>query len=130
MSEQPKAIVRHTLAVYNALRDRAKERGEDLIFQGKVTEVYASTGISQGYYSEVFRQLEVQECILYLQRGGRSTDSILVINHPPTAEAFRPAPKSDLTSPEAYANLREDVEALKTLVGGVNIVDALVAVEE
>jgi len=35
-----------------------------------------------------------------------------------------------LTSPEAYANLREDVEALKTLVGGVNIVDALVAVEE
>lgn len=132
MSEQvieSKAIVRHTLTVYNALKDRAKEEGNDLIFRGKVTEVFASTGVSQGYYSDVFKQLEGQECILYLQKGSRSTDSVILISHPPTPEAHRERPKSDLTNPERYANLQEDVEALKTLVGGVSLVDALITIE-
>jgi len=125
-----KAIVGHTNTMYYALRDRATQEGEHLIFRGKVTKVFGETGISNGYYSEVFRQLEGQGCILYLQRGSKSTESVIALQHPPEAAETLPAAPSPLTDAERYANVWEDVRALKTLVGGLNIVEALKTIED
>lgn len=128
------AIVRHTAKMYRLLAQGSHledlPNGSVAIFRGKVTEVFRSSGIGSSYYTEIFRQLEDQGCISYLQRGSKSVDTIIVLHRPPTPEGYRPQPKSDLTSPERYANLREDVEALKTLTGGIHIAEALLEIEK
>lgn len=128
-----KAIIRHITTFYDLLEQDAvteKVDGSSLrIFRGKVTGIYRESGIPQSYYSEVFRQLEMQGCITFLQRGSKSVSSVIVLHRPPTESDYVPPIKSDLTNPERYANIREDVEGLKTLVGGVNIAEALRTIE-
>lgn len=128
-----KAIVRHTATFYDLLdQDAVTEQvdGSALrIFRGKVTRVYRESGIPQSYYSDVFKQLEMQGCITFLQRGSKSVSSVIVLHQPPSAEGYVPPRKPDLTDAERYANVREDVEGLKTLVGGINIAEALKTIE-
>jgi hypothetical protein len=130
-----KAVIRHALAVYNVLNDSSKleDIGQEKsarIFRGKITDVFRSTGIGQSYYTSVFNQLETQGCITILQRGARSVESVIVLHRPPTVEGYVAESKSALTDAERYANLRDDVEALKTLVGGIHIGEALKEVEQ
>lgn len=130
-----KAIIRHTATVYQALNDESKleDIGEEhnaRIFRGKLTEVFKSTGVGATYYSEVFRQLDEQGCVTLLQRGSKSVDSVVILHRPPSPDGYLPPPKSPLTNPERYANLQEDVEALKTLVGGIHIAEALKEIED
>lgn len=129
-----KAIVRHTLTMYEALNEASNEEklpgGSLRIFRGKVTDVFRSTGIGQSYYSEIFRQLNLQNCVTFLQRGSKSVESVVILHGAPTSEGYRPPQTSPLTDPERYANLSEDVEALKILVGGVHIAEALIEVEK
>ena len=126
---EDKAIVRHCATIYATLLAQARKEGEFVIWRGKITKMYAETGVPQSYYSAVFKQLEDQGCITYAQKGTRSVESVLVLDHEPTPEGFIPPPPSPLTDPERYANLREDVEALKILVGGINIAEALIEIE-
>lgn len=129
-----RAIIRHTLTMFEALYKESSlediEGETTRIFRGKVTDVFRSTGIGQSYYSEIFRQLQGQGCLTILERGSKAFNSTIVLHYPPTRETTLPARKSVLTDAERYANLREDVEALKTLVGGVSIVEALRSIEE
>jgi hypothetical protein len=137
MSKKPVedlAIVRHTAKMYDLLHQQSNieelPNGVVNIFRGKVTEVFRSSGIGSSYYTEIFRQLEDQGCVSFLQRGSKSVDTVIILHRRPTAQGYRPPPKSDLTNPERYANLREDVEAVKTLIGGIHIAEALLEVEK
>lgn len=129
-----KAIVRHSISVYNALlKDSTEEtfEGESIrLYRGPVSRLYASLGIAQSYYTEIFDQLDRQGSITYLQRGSKHVDTVIVLHFPPTEENFRIRPRKGLTSAENSANLIESVSLLKQLVGGINIVEALIDVDK
>jgi hypothetical protein len=130
-----KAIIGHIHTVYNAISEQAAieviEDNEIMIYRGQVSKLYATLGIAQAYYTEIFQQLDDQGCITMLQRGSKSVDSVIVCHHEPSAAAYAPrrGPR-DLTSAEDYANMIEEHRRLVKLVGGMDIVEAFRELDE
>lgn len=116
-------------ALFNASKEESVGNQPVRIYRGQISKLFSATGIGAGYYSEVFRQLESQGCITYLQRGSKNVDTVIVLHFPPDPEHDIPPAKSPLTSAEESANLFESVEMLKELVGGIDIAEALVELD-
>jgi len=124
-----KAIIGHIEKVYNAILDQATVEvidGNELhIYRGQISKLYATLGIAQSYYTEIFQQLDDQGCIVMLQRGSKGVDSVIVCLHEPSEAGYQPprGPR-DLTSAEDFANMIEEHRLLVKLVGGMDIVEA------
>jgi len=134
IDEKEPMLWQHVERCYNALYDLAKEEEHDgitlLVFRGKTTEVFRSLGISQQYYSPVFKQLEQLGSIVKVQRGTKGQDSVIAIRDRPTLEAWREIRGSrDLTPKVDLAILTGRVNEITKQMGGVNLVEAFSAVE-
>ena len=129
-----KALIRHSITVYQALDKAAKDEVIDgdtyRIYRGHVSKLYHDTGVGQTYYTDVFDQLDRQGCITMMQRGGRNVQSVIVLHRPPTEEGYEPRRRRDLTSAEDFANMIEQVRKHNKLIGGIDIADALRKLEE
>lgn len=130
-----KAVIKHTLVVYETLEKASSieviEGQEISIYRGKVSKLFSTLGIGMSYYTEIFDQLDRQGCVTFLQRGGRSVDTVIVLHYPPSPEGWQERPRrtEDLTTPEKYANLVERVELHHKLLGGIDIAEALIAID-
>jgi hypothetical protein len=125
---------------YQELEKRAKletvQNVEVLIFRGKLSDVFESLSISNKYYSRIRKILLKYDCVQYLERGTRSYDSTLLLNHaPPPIEKFSEEDLTDRTGPDTVtemarrlAELEQEVAVLGGLrdkLGGIDITEAL-----
>lgn len=140
MKVEPPQLFKHTLLFWRSLSAKAnfepmpgfEDKGSRL-FRGKIVELYRELGISQGYYTEIIRFLVDQGCITYIQRGSRGFETVIAVHEPPTLsdwERWKLLPSQGLTEPPDYATLELRIRALETLVGGINIVEALQRVKD
>jgi len=100
------------------------------VFRGSIVEIYESLNVSRSYYSEVRHGLITSECITILQQGVRGSQSIVLLHRPPVEGSFNSAKDIALTRPDEAAILSQTVNDLRRLIGSVNIVDALVSIEQ
>lgn len=91
------------------------------IVRGSLVEIFLKTGFNHGHYSPVWNVLHRQNCVSILQRGSTSTESIVALHHPPEQEKFEQSRRGGLTRRPNLDNLMADVEAIKKLVGGIDI---------
>lgn len=131
-------FIQHCISLYTAIDDRAQiqelQSGQKArVFAGNYTEVYESTGLSRTYYTSTRRALEKHNAILILQRGGRGTDTVIVLQGLPETwdiEGWNDGSGKGLTNPPDYATLRSDVDELKKQTGGINVVAVLAEMEK
>lgn len=131
-------FVQHCITLYQALDDRAKihelQNGEKArVFAGNYTEVFHATGLSRTYYTSTRRALEKHDAILILQRGARSTDTVIVLKGLPETwdvEGWNDGSGKVLTNARDYATLCSDVDTLRESLGGINVVAALTEFEK
>lgn len=64
------------------------ERSTDGIYEGKVVDTFASLGISNSYYTELFNVLKELGCIELLDRGTRNRPTRYRLHHAPTVVAY------------------------------------------
>lgn len=107
---------------------------EVVVFRGKLLPVFQGLGISNIYYSKIRRIFIKYDCVTYLQRGTRSYDSVLVLNHPPPQELSpedlteRPGDATLQAVAERVGELEHSVETLENWresLGGIDILKAL-----
>lgn len=131
-------FINHCIKMYNALDERATDKQVESdgktttarIFAGSYFECWKSTRIAQTYYSPVRKALERHEAIHILQKGGRSTDTVIHLRGlPDTWDVDGWNDAVGLTKTRTYARLVADVQETKKLVGGINIPEALIEVE-
>jgi hypothetical protein len=128
-------FINHCAKMYQALHERAVDKelssGQTArVFTGSYTDAWKSTGISQTYYSPIRKWLEKNKAILVLQTGGRSVDTVIVLQGlPDTPEADGWLGNKGLTESTNYARLAESVAEIKKSLGGLNIVEILAEFE-
>lgn len=147
IEEEPTTITaKYARDFYDALVKRARTEilegdpiapliagNEVLVFRGKLSPIFQSLGISNIYYSKIRRIFIKYDCVLYLQRGTRSYDSVLILNRPPpdnlAAEDLteRPGDATLSAVAERVAELEHEVEVLRKWresLGGLDILKA------
>jgi len=127
-------VYSHSLKFYDALIDHSRlevlSGGLNLqVFRGSLTDVYNGLGIPKAYYSETIGVLKKHLCIEVIQRGSRTTESVVVLHRPPERMFFVRTGEDDLTDAEDFAKLVTEFEKFRETLGGVNIAEALVAID-
>lgn len=125
-------LFKHSEALYREMSERAKKeeiRGVKVnAFRGSITSLYRELGFSYTYYGDIRRALERSGCITLVQRGTSTQDSIIVLHRAPDRQAWQ-SESEDLTAPLHDAMLRQEIDDIKSQLGGINIVDAFTDVE-
>lgn len=125
---------KHACVVYEALDAAATyETIEGVrlhIYRGKVTELYHGLGISQSYYSSIFKGLKNLGCITQLERGDKVTSTAYVLHFPPDLEGWKKVSERNLTPPPDFAILSQRVGNLESQLGGINIGEVLELIQE
>lgn len=127
-------FIQHCETVYRALTERATVKDGQLVFVGKLTDAFKSTGLSMTYYGPVFKTLEDTGAILKIQQGGRNLDSILCLQGIPSewpeGLGWKGKNSKPLTDESRYGTLLLEVEEIKQSLGGINIVSVLLDFEQ
>ena len=129
------SIFNHAVKVYEAMRKeskRTKLEGVPVqVYEGKVTHLYYGLGISQTYYGTIFKGLQQVGSITKVNRGGRGTaPTMYVLHHKPTLDEWKNLATKPLTRPRDFAILSQQVQDLAQQIGGINIGEALVHLEQ
>jgi hypothetical protein len=118
-------LMRHSQALYHALNELAKPeqvQGVMLtVFRGQMTHVFDSLNISRSYYTPIRTLLVENDCILIVQRGSRSVESIIVLQQEPSPEGMTMPP---LTGRSHAAKVSARLDNLEERLGGLDIVKA------
>lgn len=124
MSEdKPKSrLFEHAESLYTRLAKDAV----DGIFTGSMVQAFRDIGVSQAYYSRIYRTLEEIGSIELLQsgRGGRQP-SIIKLHHAPESANFEAAYDKALTNPTPLDTLRQRVHNVEGRLPSIDISSAL-----
>jgi hypothetical protein len=84
------ALFQHCCDVYALMERQATKVGTRIIYEGFLTKLITEKPIflSVPYYTSVRSSLVRMGCITQLRRGGGSSPSLWVLNHPPTLQLF------------------------------------------
>jgi len=129
-------FINHCIKMYESLdalsTDKELDSGKTVrVFIGSYMNTWKSTKISQTYYSPVKKALTRHGAIEVLQRGGRSTDTVIhLCGLPDTWEIDGWNDRVGLTSSTNYARLASEVEGIKKSLGGINVIAALQELEK
>jgi hypothetical protein len=127
------AVFENALALYNEFDKQAFDDKIDglpiRIFHGSISECWSAVGASQSYYTRVLDTLNVLGCITITAKGRRARPSVIVLHHPPDATEFVFHSAQGLTGSPESARLRARLENLEKRVGGINIADMLVDID-
>ena len=129
------SIFNHAVKVYEAMVKEAKRTKLDgvpvRLYEGKVTYLYHSLGLSQTYYGTIFHGLQQVGSITKVNRGGRGTaPTSYVLHRKPTLDEWKKLATKPLTRPRDFAILSQQVENLAQLIGGIDIGEALAHFEQ
>jgi hypothetical protein len=127
------SLFNHALKVYNEMRKEAKrttiEGVRVHVYEGRITYLYQGLGLSQTYYSSIFKGLERMGSVTKLSRGGRGGVTRYVLHRPPDFDSWQEVSKKPLTPPQDFAILAQRVEDLAKRLGGLDIGEALLDFE-
>lgn len=122
---------------YDALDERAIEAEDGTrIFKGHTTVVAGKLKppITSSHYSHIRRYLIAMDCVGKMQSGSRNSESIWVLHRRPTQELLDGADPGMLiqnrNEREKYKILAQQVNDLKTQLGGLNVIKAIAALEK
>ena len=87
MAEQTR-LMDHILAVYDYMEETSIDKSGDPIWEGKTTSVVAALGLSNNYYTPIFRYLKGGNYITQVKRGGGGTNSMYQLNGRPDPNEF------------------------------------------
>lgn len=119
--------------LYERMNSEATIEENLKVWRGKVISTCLELGIPEGSYSKVVNKLRSMGCIEQVMRGYRgSAPSVFTLQYPPTSEVWDRSisgtiPLTDGPTLDRMAAMLED---LRRQIGGVNLVDALVNIEE
>lgn len=126
-------VFEYATGFYDALVRNAENREVDgatiRVYEGKVTSLFQTLGISQGYYTPIMSVLRELGSVTQLQRGGKGQPSIVAIHRPPDRTDFEGLPEKPLTPNADVAILQDRLSAVERLIGGMDIVGAFVELE-
>jgi hypothetical protein len=87
-------LMDHILAVYDYMDDHSIDRAGDPIFEGMTTQVITACGLSNNYYTPVFRFLKGGNYVTQIKRGGGGSMSMYQLNGRPDPDDFDDVLKS------------------------------------
>lgn len=120
-------VATHILTVYHEMQDKAEEVDGHLIYKGSLARLIRLNGISQTFYSPIFRSLIDGGYIAIMDRGGRSNpSSVVLLREPQKDELLHLTFDSD----RPILTLITRLEALERSTGGMSIVRVLREVEQ
>lgn len=115
----------HALRVYKYMEQRASKVTGALIFEGKTTEILTEAGLSNNYYTPIFRYLKGGGYITQIRRGGGQGLSVFQLNgEPEPTNYMKDMRRSDAgrsSSDRALTKVSElvhEIENIKLLVDG------------
>jgi hypothetical protein len=118
--------------IFKEMDKEAQDFPEGRIYEGSLTKLVASTGLSNPYYTSVMRALKAMDCVRQLRRGGGGHGSQWAIMQPPSHALWRshaePVLKEDSPKDQAADQRIKDVwEYIRTLERRVERLEAQVA---
>lgn len=124
--------------LYEILDRQAKDEKTDdnkkvRVFRGSLTDLYYQLGFGPGHYSPTWKILYDLGCVTMLQRGAKSVQSVMILHHAPDHAEYlqtRDQGKQDLTRRQDYATLSADIQAIKRQIGGIDIRNVLLNLEQ
>lgn len=110
------------------------EPGTGVVWRGRLVDTCLELGIPRGGYNRVVTVLRNLGCVELVTRGYRGkTLSEFILHYPPTDEVWAAANvKSSpdaLTEKPSLDRLSSDIQALRELLGGFNLIDAFSNIE-
>lgn len=116
----------HAVDLYKEMEKTAKNG----LYTGTKTGAYRAVGISQTYYTPLFRALEEMGSISVEYVGGRGKRVHIHLNKRPDAAEFAEAWRLEsLTKGKSRATLESDVEAIRRRLPDIDIGAALLNIE-
>lgn len=122
MAEQTR-LMDHILAVYDYMEKTSIDKSGDPIWEGKTTEVISALGLSNNYYTPIFRYLRGGNYLTQIKRGGGGSNSMYQLNGRPDPFEFDVVLSKTGASTtrnskalQAAGNLYKEVEKLKRIV--------------
>lgn len=109
MAEQTR-LMDHILRVYDYMEDHAIDKAGDPIFEGMTTQVITACGLSNNYYTPIFRFLKGGNYITQLKRGGGGSMSMWQLNGRPNPDDFEEVVR------ESGANNNSGTKSLKAVI--------------
>jgi hypothetical protein len=118
----------HCNRVYDEMAAQAREElingadsSEDpdnvaLIYEGHLTRLFQSLGLSTPYYTSVMNHLKTMGCVEQLRRGGGNSPSRWILRHAPTEDAFNSIEGQLRASKGKFAALEQRVGDLTRTV--------------
>jgi hypothetical protein len=99
------AVYGHCVSVYETMLRQSKEanlNGEEFtVYEGSLTRLFNTLGLSVPYYSAVMTELKRMDCVEQHRRGGGGAPSVWILKCEPTPELYRLSapPKSTKAKP-------------------------------
>jgi hypothetical protein len=124
----PPALFDHCMDVYNEMLKTAVKKDGQLTWEGALTRVVSSLGLSTPYYSHVTKALKAMDCIRQTRRGGGGTESVWVMLQKPTPTLWESLAKPALAAPakkevERDQRDRDLLHRISTLENRVTILE-------
>lgn len=134
LTKAPSKTHSYAAALYDVMDKAAEMRqtdgGEVRLWTGFIRQTCDELGIPQGVYRRVLSLLEDCGCLQILQRGVRGYPSLIALLKVPTAEVLESGGRGDLTRRLNPAMLESSVRNMQEQIGGLNVADALVNIEQ
>lgn len=122
--------------VYQAMEKEADEEG---YYEGFLTQLVGSLGISTPYYTSVMRDLQRLGCVTQVRRGGGAAKSKWQIVRPPTQELvdeleYLPSASTQRGRQQLEVSVRQQLRDMNNridqLTNRVNYLEAIVKVTD
>ena len=151
MANKGTPVYEHALALYNELGKYAritavhelavrmptpgsKTPGSPLKFEGSLVAVFRSLGISQSYYTPLFRTLKELGCIesLIAARGGGRKQSQVLLHYPPDPDDFAAAWATHLTKTKAspIMELQLQINLIERRLPDIDLAEWILSIEQ
>lgn len=127
-------LVEYTIRFHQALRNSAttnKATGE-VIFEGKVANLYDELGISRAYYSRMMEVLQEIGSIEFIVRGTRHYKTRIRIHDAPTPEqieTYTDLTKVPTSGKITSRSLDSRLSSVEKRLGSLDVLDALANIE-
>jgi len=119
-------IARYAISVWHEMERNSIKEGEYQVWRGSLTGVFDTLKISRTHYTLIYRVLEDGGFLSKLTRGGGGKPSAVALHFPPEASSLT---LTDANPPATLPLVRR-IESLERQTGGINIVEALMQMQE
>lgn len=119
-------IARYAISVYHEMERNSTAEGEYKVWRGSLTGVFDELKISRTHYTLIYRILEDGGFLSKLTRGGGGKPSAVALHFAPEASSLT---LTDANPPATLPLVRR-IESLERQTGGMNIVEALIQMQE